>query len=296
MTSINSRISYMTKLSKNNCITCSSTLIESKQYRASNCQSFQIDFHHGLHCVICYSYICLNCIIDFHLKILPLSSKSMFHPDMNPFLRPLHQHASKFLECIHDDGDIPAPQNSSNDNFIGHCCILKPSSIIQQQKKTNIVMESTKDTYIVRSSKKMKFDQKSTELLDTHDTILDPPSINPIIRLGGSFIFEQCKVIVPTSFSYVDCMALAKEPNLPAITHFVLDEIYASTLRFTGSIIAKSLPCDWKIDLKLKSVTIPYLRMNRGGRQSVSCISFSCFYYDYYFYSYIHLSVSIHHC
>ncbi len=280
MTSINSRISYKRKFSsKNNCITCNSSSIESKQYRASNCQSFQIDFHHGMHCVICHSYICVNCIIGFHLKILPLSSKSILHPDMNPFLHPLHQYASKYLESIHDNGDIFLSNNYSNDNFIGHCCILKPSSIIQQKKKKLIVKETIKDTYNSRSSKKMKMEivQKSTQLLDTHDTALDPCNINPNIRLGGSFVYEQCKVIIPTSFSYFDCMALAKEHNLPPITHFVLDERYASTLKFTGSIIGKSLPCDWKIDLKLKSVTIPYLKRNSGGKLSVSKLYFLIF-------------------
>ena len=64
-----------------------------------------------------------------------------------------------------------------------------------------------------------------------------------------------CRLIIRPSFQYIDCMALGKEDSLPAITHFVLDECYASTINFTGTKIETTFPSKWKAEMK-KDVNI----------------------------------------
>ena len=125
------------------------------------------------------------------------------------------------------------PHSNFTDNeFVGHCCILKlqDHSITHQPTKIHphhkLLLNSTKNH------------QQSIQQSVTKNT-------NHDIKLGGSTVYEQCRLIVPSSFQNVDCMALGKEINLPAITHFVLDEYYTSSLNFTETIIQKTLPINW---------------------------------------------------
>ncbi len=111
-------------------------------------------------------------------------------------------------------------------NYVGHCCVIKSMYLLH------------KDTKKIPNS------------LQNHN--------DNDIRLGGSFVYEECKLIMPTSFQFYDCMALAPEKNLSGITHFVIDEIYASTMQFRGSHIKNILPPNWKIDYRIVKINLPY--------------------------------------
>ena len=123
-------------------------------------------------------------------------------------------------------------------NYVGHCCFIKS---------------------LYQSHNDSKKDPRSLHNLNNND-----------IRLGGSFVFEECKLIMPTSFQFFDCMALAPEKNLSGITHFVIDEIFASTMQFCGYHIKNILPPNWKIDFKIVKINLPY---NKKKSTLVSSLS-----------------------
>ena len=84
----------------------------------------------------------------------------------------------------------------------------------------------------IKSQRKPINNQQETDSSNKNNEYIDKK-----IHLGGCIVYEQCRVILPCSFKFIDCMALAKEENLPAITHFVLDEFYSRDLIFTGFVI-----------------------------------------------------------
>ena len=254
MTSINYN-NDCTEPSDNICVTCSSSSIDIKSRSfPNNCISFQTDFYRGMQCIVCKSFICHRCLILFDDAIYPYFTKKAFHPDIYPYIKSLHVYAT---------------ENIISKSFIGHCCLLKTSSHRFDSSNKNMGNFSN---YSFDKSKNIINNQQETDSSNKNNQYIDKK-----IHLGGCIVYEQCRVILPCSFKFIDCMALAKEENLPAITHFVLDEFYSRDLIFTGFVIKSNLPPSWNFDIKLRAIKIPY---NNCSTKTVSYIYQKCYSLD----------------
>ena len=242
----------------NICYTCHSSSIERQQFNEKNSKSFQSEFHEGLTCSICKrTFICSTCIVMFDRAIQKDHLKHL-HVSMHPFVKSLrdfvlHSHTSPQLD----------------NSYIGHCCVLKNSSTSAQcYTKQTIDSPNEKNKYKIANDnspvKDMKLSYSSSNNKSSNN-----------IKLGGCFVYECCRVIVPSCFKYYDCMALAKEENLDPIPHLVLDEKEYSEKTFKGTSIHRSLPKGWTIEHKQIVIRQPY---NNRKRRNVSETNY-CLYW-----------------
>ena len=141
------------------CVTCNKASIEEKSRFSigTNRKCFQTDYHRGMKCSSCNSFICQHCIYKFKNKIQ--SEQHLFHRDMHQFIKSINEYNPHL--------------NFTDDEFVGHCCILKlqDHSITQQKKKIHphhkLLLNSTKNH------------QQSIQQSVTKNT-------NHDIKLGGS--------------------------------------------------------------------------------------------------------------
>lgn len=210
------------------CLICNSTSIEQKQYDINkNSKSFQQHYIKGLQCINCKRFICHSCIILFTDAIKPNKNLSKYHNDMHQWLRSIQLYTSKHQQI---------------DNFIGHCCLLSTQTIKKRKYSSLSNPHITSRPFTTRED-----DIKSITC--------------PSLQLGGSFVYEQLQLIIPTSFDHCDCFALGKEKNLPPITHYVLDEIYAHELMSNNSIpkiIERDIPSNWNVWFEDVTVNVPH--------------------------------------
>ena len=240
------------------CVTCNKASIEEKSRFSigTNRKCFQTDYHRGMKCSSCNSFICQHCIYKFKYKIQ--SEQHLFHRDMHQFIKSINEYNPHL--------------NFTDDEFVGHCCILK-----------------LQDHSITQQPTKIHPHHKSHHMSNNiHQQTIQPSvkkNTNHHIKLGGSIVYEQCRLIVPSSFKNVDCMALGKEINLPAITHFVLDEYYTSSLKFTGTIIQKTLPSNWLIEIKRNiKINAPFYKKSKIYVSStIFSIFLIIFFYQFFF-------------
>lgn len=236
-----SNVAMKRRISKSHarsCITCNSHTIEDNQYRTNNSKSFQVNFTDGLCCSLCNRFICTDCIHLFHSKINPSKHKSQYHPDMFPLIDMFSSYTST------DENDY----NKEIKSYIGHCCLLKHKSkenTPKRLKSKHDVLESTT--------------KKEEE--NHHQNAFPPSNLN----IGGSFVYDQCKLIIPSSFHFFDCFALGSEQNLPPITHYVIDEAYSLSLVKSNNISIlnqindqSQIPSTWNIYFKSVNTKVPH--------------------------------------
>ena len=208
--------------SNEKCVTCNRSSIESSRYSHSNNKSFQCSTKEGN---IRKGLRCSICKVSFicdeciHL-FHEYFSKKYKKKRPHPISVPLLQSLNTYVKS-----------NGTKDqtNYIGHCCIIKELYIMENNQK--------KSTIPIRHMK---------------------VSNNTNIRLGGSFVYEEYKLIMPTSFKFYDCMALAPEKELDGVTHFVLDEMKSLGTNFLGCVIGKFLPHNWNLKFSVVKVNLPY--------------------------------------